>query len=386
MSSPSRATLFTGLVPRQHGILDSLADSEGGSDLAQGQKDIPASFANQVMLSDLLSKAGYGCGYVGKWSLGNDARPGHGFSHTYTLPPTGHTYTDPVLFRNGERVQEKGYLPDLLSTEAERFLRSQPAGKPWFLTVSFLNPHLPYTGHPQKYYDLYAKTDFETVGWQPGSVNARGDKNLLTDIVGNIRKAAASLTALDDQIPKLTKVLSDAGARDNTLILFTSDHGSLLGRHGLWGKGLASDPVNMYDEVVQVPMLWAWPGRIPAEAAGPEMVSFYDVLPTVADLLGLPLPQQAKLCGRSFAPSLLRRPFPPKQPWENLVFGHYRDTEMARDRRYKLVLRDGGKGPNELYDLTTDRGEQKNEYDNPSYATVQKRLTSELGQWRQQTS
>jgi arylsulfatase A-like enzyme len=374
-SLPSRATFFTGLVPRQHGVQDSGTADDGA----------PASLANATMISDLLSGAGYACGYVGRWGIGNDFAPGHGFSHAYTLAPEALSYTNPVLLRNGERVQEKGYLADLLTSEADRFIRAQAAAKPWFLTVSYLNPHPPYTGHPQKFYEAYAKAEFDTVGWEPAAPGVSRDKELLSDIVGNLRKAAASISALDDQIRRLTTALAEAGARDNTIVLFTSDNGSLLGRRGLWSDGRATDPVNMYDEVIQVPMFWAWPGRIPPEAVAPEMVSSYDVLPTLADITGVPLPGSSKLCGRSFRPVLLREPFPPNQRWENLVFGHYRETEMARDKRFKLILRNGGKGQNELFDLTTDPGEKKNQYDNASYATVQKRLTAELSEWRKKT-
>ena len=101
--------------------------------------------------------------------------------------------------------------------------------------------------------------------------------------MGNIRKCAASTTALDDQIPVLIRKLQERKLWDNTLILFTGDNGYLLGRHGLWSKGLASDPPNMYDEVMKVPMLVSWPGKIPTGEVAPEMVSFYDVLPTLCE-------------------------------------------------------------------------------------------------------
>ena len=95
------------------------------------------------------------------------------------------------------------------------------------------------------------------------------EKNLLQDTVGNLRKCAASTTALDDQIPVLLQKLRQRGLADNTLVIFTGDNGFLLGRHGLWSKGLASDPINMFEEVMQVPMLMHWPGKIPVQATRP---------------------------------------------------------------------------------------------------------------------
>ena len=79
---------------------------------------------------------------------------------------------------------------------------------------------------------------------------------------------------------------------------------------------------------------------------------------------------------------VLGRPFPKKQPWKNLVFGHFRNTEMARDPRFKLVLRNEGEGPNELYDLRADLREKVNRYDDPQFVTVRDGLAAQLDAWR----
>ena len=133
---------------------------------------------------------------------------------------------------------------------------------------------------------MYANVNFDTVGWKPAAPNALREKELLKDTVGNLRKCAASVTALDDQIPALIKHLTAKNLLMNTLVIFTGDNGFLLGRHGLWSKGLASDPINMYEEVMQVPMIWNWPGKVPVEATRPELVSFYDFFPSVLDVAG----------------------------------------------------------------------------------------------------
>ena len=168
---------------------------------------------------------------------------------------------------------------------------------------------------------------------------------------------------------------------ENTLVVFCGDNGFLLGRHGLWSNGHASHPPNMYEEVVQVPMLWSWLGHIPAENTRPELVSFYDFLPSICEVAGLDLPQR-NLCGRSYWPLAANQPLPKKQPWRNLVFAVLRNTAMARDARYKLVSRDGGKGPGELYDLRTDPRERTNQYDNPQFVNTRDRLAADLAAWR----
>lgn len=381
--SASRATLFTGRLPRQHGIHCFLTDNPIENP-PQGQKAPPASFAQEIMLSDLLARQGYQCGFVGKWHMGDDQKPGRGFHFTYTLLSGSRRHQDPLMSLNGEPVQEKGYLAELLTRKACEFLEQQKVGQPFFLVVAHLNPHTPYDGHPEKYYKLYENTTFETIGWQSPAPNALREREYLKDIVGNIRRCAASVTALDDQIPPLLDVLNRRNLRDNTLVIFTADNGFLLGRHGLWSKGLASDPINMYEEVMAVPMIWNWPGKVPAMGSRPELVSFYDFVPTICEITGAPLPEGRNLCGRSYWALASGRPQSLKEPWANLVFGHFRNTEMARDTRYKLIVRDGGEGPGELYDLRHDPREHVNQYSNPEFVTVRDALARRIEQWRRQ--
>lgn len=164
--SASRATLFTGRVPRQHGIHDFLTPNPIPSP-PQGQAAPPASFQNEVMISDLLAGSGYDCGYVGKWHMGDDQKPQHKHNFWYTMLGGSSRYQNPTMSWNGQQVEEKGYLTELMTAKAGEFLDKQTKEKPFFLTVSYFNPHTPYDGHPQKYYDMYAKTTFETVGWEP---------------------------------------------------------------------------------------------------------------------------------------------------------------------------------------------------------------------------
>ncbi len=380
--SASRATFFTGRVPPQHGIHDFLTDQPIEKP-PQGQKDVPASFASEVMISDVLANAGYRCGYVGKWHMGEAAKLGHGYEYNYTMAGGSSPYQNPVLFKNGQRQQESGYLAQLLTKGAAEYLDQQDGKRPFFLTVSHFNPHTPYDGHPQKYYDMYTGTKFETVGFEPAAPNALREKNLLNDIVGNLRKCAASITALDDEVGALMKHLRDRKLDQNTLVVFTGDNGFLLGRHGLWSKGLASDPINMYEEVIQVPMLWSWPGRVPAESSRPELISSYDLMPSLCEAAQTDVPAR-NLCGRSYVSMAEGKIFGKKdQPWRNLVFGYFRNTEMARDDRFKLVVRDGGEGPCELFDLSKDPRERVNQYENPGFVTVRNRLRKELDSWRQ---
>jgi arylsulfatase A-like enzyme len=256
VSSAARATLFTGRAPRQTGVVDFLTANPTGNP-PQGQAAPPASFAKEIMISDVLTGQGYNCGYVGEWRLGDDAQPQHGFK-SWSIIRTG---TEPV------------------TDKACQFLDQQAVGKPFFLTAGYSNPHPPYDSLAKKYLDMYAGVKFESFGYEPMAKNAARDKEMFSDFLGNLRKCAASTTALDEQLPALLNKLRQRNLLDSTLIVLTSDTGLLLGQHGLWGRGLASDPINMYEETMGVPMIWSWLGHVPPTNTRPELVSSYDKLP-----------------------------------------------------------------------------------------------------------
>ncbi len=382
-SSPSLATLLTGRVPRQHGIQDFLT-GEPVENPPQGQAAAPPSFHNEVFLSDILAGVGYESGFAGEWNLADDRTPQHAFHFWYTIDGAP-AYQDPHMNWNGKSVAEKGYLTELLTAKAGVFLDQQSSAKPFFLTVHYLNPHPPYDGHPARYYEMYAKTAFDTTGWEPVAPVALRGKEYFKDPVGNLRKAAAGITAFDDQIPLLLSKLHQRGLRENTIVVVTSSNGHLLGRHGLWTGGLASDPINMYDEVIQAPMIWQWLGYVPPGSVRPEVVSAYDFVPTVCDLLELPGPGH-NLCGRGYHLLLTGKPLPKKSPWRTLAFGQYRNTEMARDGRFKLVLRNNGSGPNEFFDLANDPGEKVNQHDNPKFVVDRDQMRRAIEGWRTATA
>ena len=292
-------------------------------------------------------------------------------------PPHQQGSQDP---RISDLLASAGYVCG--SANPLEFLDVQKADRPFFLALDYSHLLAPGGTIPAKYREMYAKTPFDAIGWEPAAPHAARDKDALASAVSNIRRCAAAVTALDAGIPPLVARLDQRGLRNNTLIVFTSASGFLLGRHGLWSDGLASDPVNMYEEVVATPMIWNWQGQIPVEAARPELVSACDFLPTLCELTGVAPPRGRGLPGRSYLPAVFNQPFPKKQPWRNLVFAEFQGVEMAREARYKLVLRNQGTGPNELFDLRADPRERLNQYANPAFVTVRDRLAAELDAWR----
>jgi arylsulfatase A-like enzyme len=259
------------------------------------------------------------------------------------------------------------------AAKAGEFLEAQAAAKPFFLVHAWPSPNA--VAGTQKNLDLYAATGFETIGWDAAAPNATHPE-MLRDVPGNLRKYAAALTTLDEQIPALQATLQKRGVWDNTLVVFTSNGGYLLGRHGLWGDATASAPVNMYEEVVRTPLLWSWPSRFPPQTVRNEVVNSYDLMPALCELAGVAPPAGSHV--PSYLTFVYGRRLGKKQSWPDIAFGRIRDAQMARDDRYKLILRDQGKGANELYDETADPKEQVNQVDNPQFAGMRERLSGQL--------
>jgi arylsulfatase A-like enzyme len=258
---------------------------------------------------------------------------------------------------------------------ATRFFDSQAPGKPFLLVAGFT----PYQGTPDAaHLAPFAQSKFENWAQEPAAKNAARNREMMgRDLLANLRKMAALTSVFDDQVGALLTALAQKKLAERTLVVLTSTCGSLFSAHGLWGDGEASEPVNMYEEVVNTPMIWTWPGRVPPLAVRPEMVSAIDFVPTLCVLTGAQLPA-ADLPGRSYSAIATGTPLPKKQPWKTTVFARYRNTAMARADRYKLVVRDDGKGPGELYDDKQDPKERVNQYDNAQFLTVKASLNSEL--------
>jgi arylsulfatase A-like enzyme len=267
-----------------------------------------------------------------------------------------------------------------VTAEALKLL-DQFDGKQTFWLVRYTGLRPPYEGIPAKFLDLYANRRFENYTVEPVAPNAAGDKELLANRLLSRRQAAAAISAVDDAAGSLIHKIYQKQAVDHVLVILTATCGSLFGAHGLWGAGDASDPPNMFEESVRVPLIWSWPGRVPAEGVQVELVSTYDLVPSVADIAEIDPPKR-NLCGRSYVPLATGKLLTRKQSWRQTVCARERDTEMARVERYKLILRNQGKGPNELYDYATDPGEHTNLADNDQYVSVRGALADEIQKWK----
>lgn len=370
--SPARASIFTGRIPSAHGIQDWLRG--GNLEMSEHPElaDDPAYACEKHAIRyldgmptfvDLLSAAGYDCSLCGKWHMGDSLHPQHGFRRWRTIARGGCPYYHPDLVRDGKVEFANRYITDIITDDALGILeQSAGAAQPFYLSVHYTAPHSPWdaANHPAEFLHLYDGCRFDSVPdvplhpWlSPGSPYKPGPEGRRESLRGYY----AAISAMDAGIGRLLERLERLGLRDDTLVVFTSDNGMNMGHHGIWGKGNGTFPQNMYDSSVKVPFLASLPERIPSGVKDCHLLSHYDLFPTLAELLELPGFNPEGLPGKSFAPLLCGGVLDAQRPV--VVFDEYGPVRMIRTGEWKYVCR-LPYGPDELYNLSADPGEEHN--------------------------
>ena len=399
LCSPARASWLTGTYPHSHRLCNNYAPSrEGieGCSLSDGVATI----------ADLLKERGYRCGNVGVWHLSDDAVPAHGFtdhwccfSYIYeNLPGPFFGYLEdlgianpyaldaPGMFRYG-REMPLGVLTDPRQ-QRTTWTVDQALGvlecdraEPLFLLVGIKDPHPPIIpprellAHyplerlpfPGNFHDpLEGKPPSQTrrrCRIPPGSITVEEFRTV-------IRYYYALITHIDQQIGRLIAALERIGRFDRTIFVVNSDHGEMLGNHGFVEKAL------MYEESVRVPCLLSWPRAIPAGQRVTVPLGGVDLVPTLLDLAGAPLPDALE--GRSVAHAIMAGTAPEPAP----VFAEVAsaaaiyegDRDPAQYAAHVMVLADDWKyvwnrfEGDELYDLAADPAEMDNRAASPPCA------------------
>lgn len=391
--SPARASIMTGTIPSVHGVQDWLRGGNLdmrehpqllGQPLYASEHTAIPYLQDMTCFTDVLADAGYTCALSGKWHLGDSVHPQHGFSRWYTIARGGCAYYHPDLVKDGKVVTSERYITDLITEDALRnlddFARS---GEPFCLCVHYTAPHAPWTAenHPRAFLELYRDCPFESVPdeplhpWlSPAAPYRPGQEGRRENLTGYY----AAVSAMDAGIGRLLQRLGDTGLAENTLVIFTSDNGMNMGHHGIWGKGNGTFPQNMYDSSVKIPFLAAWPGHLPEGVVSHELLSHYDLFPTLMDYLGLEAKTRQPLPGRSFASLLRGGTLEETRPV--VVFDEYGPVRMIRTREWKYVCRIPY-GPDELYHLTEDPDEKCDLICDPAAASVRRQLRSQLTDW-----
>jgi arylsulfatase A-like enzyme len=375
--SPARASLLSGEIPSRHGVHDWIR----GGNVGPGRIDY---LEGRTLITDVLARAGYRCGLVGKWHLGAADVPREGFVKWYAHQSGMSAYYDAPMVDETRLCTGKGYLTDELTDIAIDFLHDEAGrGEPFWLSLNYTAPHYPWIdSHPQEYTRLYDGCAFESIPLEPPHPWSAGG-NPATDEGHNNRRDSlagyfAATTAMDAGIGRVTAHLDGLGLRDSTLVIFMSDNGMNCGHHGIWGKGNGTRPQNMYDTSVKVPCIFSQPGRMPEGEVAEGLFSAYDVWPTLLQYIGLDSGEKPGKPGRSFSSLLEGKEQPGREAV--VVFDEYGPVRMVRTTDWKYVYRFPD-GPHELFDLRTDPNERRNLIDDPAAADRLSELRGTLADW-----
>jgi arylsulfatase A-like enzyme len=331
--------------------------------------------------TDVLAANGYRCGLSGKWHLGDSIRPQKSFTHWYAHQRGGGKYYGALMIRDGQPYNEKKYVTEAITDEALEVIDAwNGTDDPFYLSVHYTAPHSPWiNNHPKEIVDSYEDCPFDTC---PQS-EPHPQCNPLTMEVSrnpreNLKGYFAAITAMDANIGRILDRIEALGIANNTLVIYLSDNGFSCGQHGFWGKGNGTFPFNMFDHSVKVPAIFSHPGRIPAGQVSTELVSAYDIFPTLLEYAGIDHPCAEELPGSSFVSLLEGDGELEREPV--VVFDEYGPVRMIRNKEWKYVRR-YPYGPNELYDMVNDPGELTNLYGLEEHNEIKREMKSALENW-----
>jgi arylsulfatase A-like enzyme len=359
--SPWRATLMTGQYPLTHGVFVN---------------DVPVS-SDPVYLAECFQDAGYDTAYIGKWHIDGHGRSAYipperrkGFD-TWKVRECTHDYNNSFYFAEGpEKLWWEGYDAAAQTRAAQAYVEGHDPSRPFLLMLSWGPPHDPYETAPETFRRMY----------DPATLELR--PNVPAEVVAEAREWLAGYyahcSALDACFGELMATLEEAGLAENTLVVFTSDHGDMVGSHG------ARNKQRPWDESILVPMLLRYPAALGRDARRIEIpINAPDLMPTLLGLAGLPVPDTVE--GHDYAPFLRGEAAPPETaalielPACFHQYAYYnggREWRGLRTARYTYVI--DLEGPWMLYDNDEDPYQLENRVGDPAYAVVQAELGSAL--------
>lgn len=269
---PARATLFTGLLPLRHGAITN---------------DLPM-YDSVTTIAQILAANGYLTGYIGKWHLAGVPRDAHisagrrrfGFSH-WKVCNCSHDYMNAYYYDEADDIHRiDGYEPIAQTNMAIDFINGNKAN-PWALVLSWGPPHDPYEALPESYRAWYDDKDIELRPNVPDTILHTSSVNYSRDqIKEKIMGYYSHISALDEQFGRLMDALANTGQDQSTIVVYTSDHGDMLGSHGLTNKQLP------YDESIRVPLIVRWDGHTRIGVTS-ELMGLVDLPVSILGLLGL---------------------------------------------------------------------------------------------------
>lgn len=316
--SPYRGMMLTGLYPHSNGVLAN-CNTNG----AENGYELPA---DARCWSDVLHENDYSLGYIGKWHLDSPHRPyvdtannseefawnewtpperRHGFDFWYAYG-TYDNHDHPEYWTTdaprSERTVVDQWSPEHEADMAIRFIRNEDGGfredgKPWALVVSMNPPHMPYQRVPERYLEMYGDATSEEL---INRANVKLDENTSGAQLArrHMKNYLAQVTGVDDQFGRILVALKEAGLEEDTIVVFTSDHGNCLGSHDQVSKNVH------YEESMRVPFIIRWTGTIEPRHDD-LLVSTPDIYPTLLELMGMESQIPEEVQGSSRAPLIL---------------------------------------------------------------------------------
>jgi len=386
--TPSRGSILTGRYPLRNGLYDMVRNDLVNYGHRYSEQEYSTSpemtlglDPHEKTLGDMLHAAGYRCGMVGKWDMGQARRYlplQRGFDFFYGHGNNGidyythERYGVHSLFAGNERskADQGTYTTDLFKREALRFIRGQepvtkregeapaelrPSPEPWFLYLCFNAPHGASsfaaeepTGEDRR---AAARNGKRNNGGRPG-VQAPPEyvaKYADSKLSNNLKHYYAAVTCMDDAIGEVLSAIRELGQEENTLVLFQSDNGG-SGNGG--NAPLRGNKSTLWEGGLRVPFIARWKGHIPPGRVSDELLTTLELMPTLAAAAGAKPPAGVKLDGYNMLPTLAgQAPSPRKE-----MFWEFRGQKAARLGNYKWIDSDKAKG---LYDLSKDSGEKE---------------------------
>jgi len=378
---PSRACIFTGRYPMAHRVRSN------GVPLPE----------HETTMAHVLAQNGYRTGGAGKFHflphypyrsplpmmethpepyygfqefhLGEDGRSGEHWVWIQRNHPDYHKVPD-------HKIPLELHNSSWAASHTIEFIRKCAGkGEPFFAFCSFVDPHHGYNP-PSPYREMYRKEDMpEPIGREgefddkPPKLKAalKRREGVRADVAYNRTQYYGEVTFIDDSIGRILKTLDELRLRDNTLIVFISDHGDMLGDHGLYFKGLA------YPQSANVPLIFNWPGRIRSGKVVDGIMQEIDVLPTIMELVGLEAPPGVQ--GRSQARLLTSDDT--DTGYEYAYIEHVGSDYTLRSRKWRFTAYPGH-DYGELYDVENDPHEFVNLWDDAKFAALKNELTQKL--------
>ena len=365
--SPHRAILMTGRWPYQQGVIDNR---------------IPLS-PDEMTLGKAFQAAGYHTAYIGKWHLGGTRAEPFGFDTSLIWTGTN-KHWDAAEYhpRDGKPVRPKGYNATLMTDQALTYIDERADDeRPFFMMISWNPPHSDFLDPPPDKRDLYPDG---SLAWRDNVPAQTRRKQAGTKIWGKnswpySRGYHAHISAIDDELGRVMAKLDALGLTGNTILVYSSDHGTMMGSHQLGGKR------QPFEESILVPFCIRWPGVIPAGQTSDALLGTIDVMPTLCELAGIGAP--ATCAGQDFSPILRGAPGPNPQSQllmhiskKNASGGDNHPAPIfrgLRTRRHTYAVY--GDRPWCLFDNESDPYQQTNLIDDPANAGLRKELRERLG-------